>query len=641
MFSQLAQQAGSSTSTLYVDDVFSTYLYAGNGSTRNIINNIDLLTNDGIVWTKRRTGTGYNNEIYNTVRGVTKYLQTDNTNSEGTATTGVSAFNSNGYTLANTRGNTNESGIDYVSWTFRKAPKFFDIVTWIGTDNIMNISHSLGVKPGMIVIKSLTSSTDPWYLYHVGLDGVNGAIRAADKHLLLNSTAPTQNVGVNSGIFNNTEPTSTVFTIGAAGGVNTTGHSYVAMLFAHDPTTSGVIQCGSVTGGSSVNLGWEPQYVLIKRSDSTSDWFIFDSMRGFTVGGPDTYLAANLSSAEAGGTNWIEPSSTGFSTPGFSGTHVYLAIRRPNKPPTSGTQVYNAALWNGNSTTRSITGVGFSPDWLILTDRDKVNSSSNYSFARLCSPTNYLITDQVFSESASSGFNVKTFDPDGFSLADNGNVNGTGDRYIGWNFRRAPGVFDVVCDTGTGSAHTISHGLGVVPELIFRKDRTTSGTNWVVWCDVLGNNYNLYLNNTNGATLDTSTWNNTSPTSSNFTVGTSSSTNGSGDKFVTYLFATNPGISKVGSYNGNGGSQNINMGFTTGARFFLVKATSTTGSWWVYDSVRGITSLADSALQLNSTVAEITTADAVDPNASGLIVNQEATCSINATGVTYIYLAFA
>ena len=100
-------------------------------------------------------------------------------------------------------------------------------------------------------------------------------------------------------------------------------------------------------------------------------------------------------------------------------------------------------------------------------------------------------------------------------------------------------------------------------------------------------------------------------------------------------------MSKVGSYTGNGSSQTIDMGFASGARFFLVKRTDSTGNWWVYDSTRGITAPADPALALNSTAAEVTSADAVDPTNVGLIVNQEATCNINVSGATYIYLGIA
>jgi hypothetical protein len=110
---------------------------------------------------------------------------------------------------------------------------------------------------------------------------------------------------------------------------------------------------------------------------------------------------------------------------------------------------------------------------------------------------------------------------------------------------------------------------------------------------------------------------------------------------VIYLFATKAGISKVGSYTGNGSSQTINCGFTTGARFVLIKRTDSTGDWYVWDTVRGIIASTDPHLSLNTTVAEVTTDDSVDPDNSGFIVNQLAATNINVTSATYIFLAIA
>ena len=115
----------------------------------------------------------------------------------------------------------------------------------------------------------------------------------------------------------------------------------------------------------------------------------------------------------------------------------------------------------------------------------------------------------------------------------------------------------------------------------------------------------------------------------------------SGNDYVAYLFASLPGVSKVGSYTGNGTSQTINCGFTTGARFILVKRTDSTGDWYIWDSARGIVSSNDPRLSLNTTTAEATTDDSVDPDASGFIVNQNTATNINVSGGQYIFLAIA
>lgn len=170
--------------------------------------------------------------------------------------------------------------------------------------------------------------------------------------------------------------------------------------------------------------------------------------------------------------------------------------------------------------------------------------------------------------------------------------------------------------------------------------RRNGADEWPVYAAAVGASKSTYLNS-NLEFFNAGMFNSTAPTAAVFTVAAQDVVNAIGGTYVAYLFATKAGISKVGSYTGNGSSQTINCGFSAGARFFLVKATSTTGSWWIFDSTRGIISAADAALQLNSTAAEITSADACDPDASGIIVNQEATCSINASGISYVFLAFS
>ncbi len=131
----------------------------------------------------------------------------------------------------------------------------------------------------------------------------------------------------------------------------------------------------------------------------------------------------------------------------------------------------------------------------------------------------------------------------------------------------------------------------------------------------------------------------TTPTSTVFSVAGDSAVNGSGDTFIAYLFATLPGVSKVGSYTGNGSSQTINCGFTGGARFVLIKRTDSTGDWYVWDTARGIVSGNDPHLSLNTTAAEVTSDDTIDPDSSGFIVNQVSATNVNVSSASYIFLA--
>ncbi|NDD55077.1 hypothetical protein EBZ39_14640 [bacterium] len=136
-------------------------------------------------------------------------------------------------------------------------------------------------------------------------------------------------------------------------------------------------------------------------------------------------------------------------------------------------------------------------------------------------------------------------------------------------------------------------------------------------------------------------WNSTTPTNAVFSVGTNAGTNASGGTYVCYLFATCPGVSKVGSYTGTGTTQTINCGFTGGARFVLIKRTDSTGDWYVWDSARGIVAGNDPYLLLNSTAAEVTNTDYVDTYSAGFEISSTAPAAINANGGSYIFWAVA
>jgi hypothetical protein len=623
---------------LYVDDCFSTYTYTGNGGTQTINNGIDLAGKGGLVWMKGRSGASDNILQSN----LSQYLSS-NTTAAASDPSGVyvTAFNNNGFSLGfGDAVNKATSPGPYVSWTFRKAPKFFDVVTWTG-NNLDNraISHSLGVEPGMVIIKC-TSGSFPWVTYHRSL-GTTG--------LLLLNTSGAVPSGYES--YLTTSPNSTNFFINWSMGyaVNDSGRTYVAYLFAHDDSTDGIIKCGSFTtdgsGNATVDLGWEPQYVLVKGSSLVSDWFIADASRGLPASSNGVFLAANSSAAENAYIS-PRPNATGFSMVGYfpsspNSTHIYLAIRRSNKPPTVGTEVYNAISRTGTGAAATVTGVGFAPDLLISSDR---NSSYSSSLVDRLRGSIEVLRANVTNAESSSSTSVTSFDMNGVSLGDdssNGAFNASTVPYINHFFKRAVGIFDEVCYTGTGSARAVQHGLGVPPELMIVKNRTTSA-NWAVYHISVGASKALYLDSTATPVSTNGFWGGSIPTDSYFSVNTATATNYNiGDSFVAYLFASKAGISSCFSYTGNGTSQNINCGFTTGARFIMIKRTDSTGDWYVWDSVRGIVASNDPHLSLNTTAAEVTTDDSVDPNVLGFDINQNTATNINVTSGTYIGLAFA
>jgi len=209
----------------YVDDVFSTYVYKGTGSSLSINSGIDLSTEGGLTWVKNRSTGSTQNSLFDTVRGVDKVLYSNASNAEADYNYNQT-FTSTGFTFNNNFGDTNDSSDNYSSWTFRKAPGFFDIVTYTGTGSARTIDHSLGSVPGMIIIKDLTAANE-WSVYHRSIGNT--------KNLRLNNTDATSTSGY---FWNDTSPTASVFTVGTGAYVNTNGNSYVAYLFSGGPSAN-------------------------------------------------------------------------------------------------------------------------------------------------------------------------------------------------------------------------------------------------------------------------------------------------------------------------------------------------------------------------------------------------------------------
>lgn len=602
-------------SKVYVDDVFTSYTRTGTGADSVVTTGIDM-TKGYMLWSKGRSG-ATDHAIYDSARGFTFDLVSNSTAGQTTQVTGLKAVSSTGHTVGSLA-KMNTSTATYVDWVFRNADKFFShaTVTKSAGSNATVSFPNLSTL-GRVVVKR-TDNTGSWYVWHRSL--------TAGKLLYLEQTAAEATLG---------HITVSGTTVTLVNSVIADG-SYVVYAWSHDASPGGIIQCGSFTtdasGNATVTLGWEPQLVDIKSSSTADQWYRADSMRGMTADAVDNLLYLNQAWSESAGT-MIAPKSTGFTVTGLaaSSTYIYLAIRRPNKPPTIGTQVYKTSAPNESGSFPCVQ-TGWPVDFGII-KINKTTTGSNFSACRLVGEL-FMYTDTTAAESADSSFKWDS---------NIGWLNLSGANLVAHSFRRAPGFMDVVCYPGDGvSGRAIPHNLGVTPELIIAKCRGPAGTqSWAVQPNGDGTKL-LYLDLTNAVnTGNAAFWNNTNPTSSVFTVGSAAIVNAAGQNYVAYLFASLPGISKVGSYTGNGSSQTINCGFTTGARFFLVKATSTTGNWWVFDSARGIVSSFDPSLALNTTNAEVTSADAVDPDPSGIIVNQVAATNINVNATQYLYLAIA
>jgi hypothetical protein len=613
---------------LYVDSVFSTYLYTGNGSTQTITNGIDLAGKGGLVWIKERNFTD-SHQLIDTNRGVGNALSSDLSFANNYSPTGLTNFNSNGFSLGSS--SYVNGSYNYASWTFREAPKFFDVVTYTGTGSARTIAHNLGIAPGMIIVKR-TDATKDWQVYHRSLT-------SAAYSMQLNLTAAQASAPT---VWNSTAPTSSVFSVGTDSTVNASGGAYVAYLYAHDTSSTGIIQCGSFAGGTSeVTLGWEPQWIMFKSTSGTGGWIMFDTMRGW-VNSPDIggtqLLQANTSGAEgATGLVTFQPTATGFKY-SLIDNYIYMAIRRPNKPPTTGTQVYLPRLVTEAMFNNTV-DLGLTTD-LIISRGNVTLSNVIVDFDRLRGMPNYLLTTSDAAEGTGAG---GTFGA-GQTSVTWGAITSASSSTIDWLFKRAPGFFDEVCYTGTGVARTVAHNLTVVPELMIVKMRTPdAGYSWNVYNASLGNTSYLMLEATYGTQTSPATyWNSTTPTSSVFSVGIYGQVNQSAATYVAYLFATLAGISKVGSYTGNGTGQAIACGFGSGgARFVLIKRTDSTGNWYTFDSARGLTSGSSPYLLLNSTAAEVTGNNGVYASSGGFTLGATAITTTNIATATYIFLAVA
>ena len=625
MFSSNASSAAGDAN--YIEDVFNTWLFTGNGSTQTIVNGIDLAGEGGLVWLKKRN-TGPNNHIlFDTVRGGNKSLISNNTDAQNTETNSVVTFNSDGFTSG--IGFNSDTAANLVAWTFREQPKFFDVVTYTGTGSATTFAHNLGSVPGCIIVKRTDAGSSSWAVYHRSLT-------SAAYGIYLNNTDAE---ALSTFLWNSTAPTSTVFSVGTGGDVNASGGTYVAYLFAHNAGGFGltgndnVISCGSFTDTSgAVNLGYEPQFFLYKSSTNNDNWIMVDTMRGLTgTGSTNPQLYPNTSASETNGfTPYI--TATGFTVQGVAdGTYIYMAIRRgPMKVPTTGTSVFAVDKDRQSSSASTPNYVSNFPVDLGLIKY--YTAAVDWDIGSRLTGARYMNTNTTAAEAGSTDW---AFDyQNGF-----GKAGAASTDFIGWMWRRAPGYFDEVCYTGTsGVAQNINHNLGVVPELIILKSRSVRS--WAVYAAPQGNQWSGTLDSTFRGNTGSSDWNSTTPTASVFSVGVANLTNSS-ENYVAYLFATCPGVSKVGSYTGNGSSQTINCGFTGGARFVMIKRTDDTGDWYVWDTARGIVSGNDPHLSLNTTAAEVTTDDTIDTDSTGFVVNQVSATNVNVSSATYIFLAIA
>jgi hypothetical protein len=341
----------------------------------------------------------------------------------------------------------------------------------------------------------------------------------------------------------------------------------------------------------------------------------------------------------------------------------YVALNTFNLPDSTiknGAGYMAATTYTGNGGTlavsNAVNGVSFQPDLVWIKMRSGAAGNELFDSIR---GANIVLYSNATNAEANVG-TMSTFGSGGFTAvyqAADVSTNNSGSTFVGWQWKAggtsssntngsitstvsvgATQGFSVVTYTGTGANATVGHGLGVAPSMMIIKNRA-SVTNWIVYSNVIGAANFLNLNLTNASAAATTTFNSTAPTSSVFSIGTSTGVNASGSSHVAYCFAAVAGYSAFGSYTGNGSTDGpfVYLGFRP--RYVMVKNTGGAAQWYIYDTARDTYNIATNGLFASSSQAETAIAW-VDFLSNGFKLRGTST-DFNGSGTTYIYACFA
>ena len=341
----------------------------------------------------------------------------------------------------------------------------------------------------------------------------------------------------------------------------------------------------------------------------------------------------------------------------------YLALCTSNLPDVAviPSEQFNPVLYTGDDGTQAITGVGFQPDFTWIKCR---SHGGNDSFEHILTDAvrgvnKTLSSDKSTSETTNNATGyLSVFGTDGFTVTGGDAPNGVGRTYVAWNWKangsgssntngsinttktsaNVDAGFSISTYTGTGSAATIGHGLSKAPEMYIIRQRNLSG-NWWTYHKKLGATHSLRLDTDSTAYDDSVIFNDTAPTADVVSIGTYSDVNRNTGTFLCYAFHSVDGYSKVGSYTGNGNADGtfVYTGFRPA--FVIVKRTDVAKQWKIEDNKRLGYNPKNYDLYADSTEVE-NSIEQIDFTSNGFKLRATAT-SCNASGGTYIYIAFA
>jgi len=326
---------------------------------------------------------------------------------------------------------------------------------------------------------------------------------------------------------------------------------------------------------------------------------------------------------------------------------AYSSITKP-------TDYFNTVLYTGTGSSNSVTGVGFQPDWVWLKKRNSTGNHFIYDAVRGVQQTIYA---DATSAEATQSQGLTAFGTDGFTVGTNSNINGSSNTNVSWNWLAANGTasnsdggtsstvsvnttagLSIVGWAGAGSATTVGHGLGVAPKVVLVKNRSEV-YGWQMYHESLGNGKYVSINSSDAAATSSQSWNDTSPTSSVFSVGASDSNNKSGNNIIAYCFAEKQGYSKLGQYEGNANADGtfVYTGFKPAV--VIVKNIDAAENWIIFDNKRPGYNLTDALLKPNLNNAESTSGVKFDLLSNGF--KARVSDAEGNSSATFIYLAFA
>ena len=653
------------------DGTASNVTYAYDGTATNVTYQEATNFSPDLVWIKSRSNAA-SNFLFDTIRGTSNWLASDLNLGQNVAS-GVTSFDSNGFTLGS-NGAMNGSSTTYAAWCFNAGTDAaasntdgsitstvkanpdagFSIVKYTGNGtNGATVGHGLDDPPELIITKGLSTA----YNWNV----VTSLFQ--DGYLELNTTSAFNSNSARYITAGNTTNSLTNYVQ-----FNQNNIEHIAYCFH---SVDGIQKVGSYTGNGSANgtiveTGFEPAFVLIKRTDGANSWAIHDNKRA-TSNPRNKELFANLSDSE-GTFTALDFLSNGFQLKtsntlynGSSNNYIYLAIAAdPDTTTPTVENSFDVVTWTGNGGTQTI-NTDFKPDLVWLKSRNNA-SWSHFLQDSVRGAENFLISNLTNAEATTLPHIVDSFDTNGFTVLGNGNSNNNNDTYVAWCWKAGdhddnlPQIntegtidsvvsvndaagFSIVSFTGpaTNVTATVGHGLSAAPELVITKILNSS-VNWYTSIGGITGNDNDYLSlNTTDAVNNNPSFVFGPHSSTTFTTSQAFSGN---NPSIAYCFHSVDGYQKIGSYTSNA-SVKITTGFEP--RWIMIKYTGAASDWWIMDTARYDGSTGTHGGKLVKPFLEANTSDAEASPTSGSVEFVSdgfyPTNFFNSNGVIYLAIA--